>query len=422
MNCEQLTGLRRQVCEGRIALPGGGFRVLSSNEQSRLAACYAGEPIPERDRQAVAPTIIPKSRASARKPAPKLDVIGVGSELHSLLAAIGINEASGCGCKQKAAEMDSNGIAWCEANREGLTRWMMRASEERLRERQSKLLWLPQSARMASTSIVAGQMLDEAVRRTRAKLHSLVGQEPIAVGITTAPRGGECLLPRCVESVLASGFDDVTVFAEPESNVAGVIGEAAIVTRRTKLGAWQNWMQTLEDLLEHDADLILIVQDDCVFSQGVADFVRAMNWPDYGCAAIQLCCSSYYRNLPRGVNVMPGTGMVGAWATVMHRFYAVQILRYGREHGWRGHHKHDQPNPVLKKAIDDGIGYMAQKLGYHCRIVKPSIVLHDADVSSLFHGNSKGSKNNRATIDWVGEKATALDHVPLSKERVTWQK
>lgn len=426
MDCEQLTGLKRQVCEGRIMLPGGKTRVLSENERARFMASFAGEPIPERIREAKPQIVAAKSRRST-PPVKPLNVIGVGSELHDLLATIGINEASGCGCKHKAAEMDINGVAWCESNREGLSKWMVKASESRLQERKSRLLWLPDGLRLPTEQVVAGQLLDEAVRRTRSKLQSLVGTDPIAVGITTAPRGGECLLPRCIESVLASGFDDVTVFAEPECDIAETafhfLGTSTcqFVTRETKLGAWMNWMQTLEDLLRHDADLILIVQDDCVFSRGVADFVRAMNWPDYNCAAIQLCCSSYYSGLPRGVNMMPGTGMIGAWATVMHRFYAEQILRYGRERGWRGHHKNNQPDPVKKKAIDDFIGVAASSLGYHCRIVKPSIVLHDAAVSSLFHGNSTGSKNNRATIDWIGEKAVALDHVPLSKERVTWQ-
>lgn len=41
---------------------------------------------------------------------------GAGTELSSLLAAVGIRYTEGCTCRQKANMMDAMGIQWCEAN------------------------------------------------------------------------------------------------------------------------------------------------------------------------------------------------------------------------------------------------------------------------------------------------------------------
>ena len=416
MDCEEFTGLKRQLCEGKVALPGGRFRLLTDNEKQRYQSLFNGSDIPERDRSKPSRTIT--SRQQQRRQ-PERTLIGVGSTLHKMLSDIGITESSGCGCKAKAAQMDEMGVAWCESHRDELANWMVARSEKRLQKNKSKLLWLPQPVRELGEKIIAGRMIDEAIQRTRTELRGLVTGKPISVGITTAPRDGDYLLPRCVDSVIASGFTDITVFAEPNSRLDGI--DCKIITRPEKLGAWRNWMQTLEDLLHKQNDLLLIVQDDCVFSKGVADFCDAATWPWYSCAAIQLCCSSYYSTLPNGITRMPGTGMVGAWATLMHRYYAQQILDYGRLNGWRGHHKRTIEEPTKKKAIDDFIGYAAEKLGYQCAIVRPSIVLHDAEISTLGHGNSRGHRNNRKTIDWIGQDAVALDHVPLAREAAPLQ-
>jgi len=41
---------------------------------------------------------------------------GSGTELSSLLAAVGIRYTEGCTCRQKASMMDAMGIRWCEEN------------------------------------------------------------------------------------------------------------------------------------------------------------------------------------------------------------------------------------------------------------------------------------------------------------------
>lgn len=406
--------LKEQINEGRILRPNGSYHILSQNERLRYQALFSGGEIPAKEKTERRSPIVSQKVASE-----KVDVIGVGNELHDLLAAIGINESSGCGCKEKSRQMNSRGIAWCEQHRDELAQWMVNKSESRLKENKSKLLWLPESVRSLGERIVAGSLIDRAIENARLRLRQRITGKKIAVGITTAPRGGERLLPRCVRSVFSAGFDDVSVFAEPGSSLDGS-EPAKVIQRAVRLGAWHNWMKTLEDMLDGDADYLLIVQDDCILSCGTRDFCDAIAWPSYDCAAIQLCCSRYYEDLPNGVSKMPGTGMVGAWATLMHRFYAQQILSYGVISGWRGHHSRTETDPVKMKAIDDYIGYASRQLGYSCAIIRPSIVLHDADISTLGHGDSKG-KNNRKTIDWIGENGVALDCVPIAKESVTFQ-
>lgn len=414
MDCDEYTGIRRQVCEGRLRLADGREIVISQNTRQRLFAVWNGEPIPDRDGSKN--TTIGEAKSS---PHPDEKFIGVGSELHAYLESKGVKDDGTCGCMKKVATMDSNGIAWCESNQGEVVEWLVSSAEKRLKKSSSKMLWIPESMRNIGERAAASYIVKNAITETKAKIQSLVSPLSIAVAITTAPRKGPNLLPRCVRSVLGSGFDDVTIYAEPGSEIGDV--DAPVITRERRLGAWHNWMQTLDDTLSKKTDYVLLVQDDCVFAKGVRDFLSAIAWPSYECSAIQLCCSSYYKRIPNGLTRMPGTGMLGAWATVMHRFHAQQILDYGRQNGWRGHHSRVETNPVLMKAIDDYIGYASEQLGYHCRICRPSVVLHDADYSSLNHGDSKGHNNNRKTIDWIGENANALDCVPIPRERVKFQ-
>lgn len=414
-DCSEFTGVWKQVCEGRLKKSDGRSVVISQNARTRLIAAKLGEPIPPRDKGSKS-TLVGEIEPP-RDPEEKF--VGVGTELHNYLESKGVRAEKGCDCLKKVALMDARGIAWCERNRDDVVDWLIDAAEKRLKTKKSPWLWIPESMREAGERIGATYVVNNAIAETKAKVRALIEPISISVAITTAPRQGPNLLPRCVRSVLDSGFDDVTIYAEPHTELGTF--DAPVVMRERRLGAWHNWMQTVEDTLAKDTEYVLIVQDDCVFAKGVRDFISAIVWPSYECSAIQLCCSSYYRNLPNGLCKMPGTGMIGAWATLMPRFHAQLILDYGRQHGWRGNHRRIESDPVKKKAIDDYIGYASEQLGFHCRICKPSVVLHDADYSSLNHGDSKGHHNNRKTINWIGEDALAIDHVPIPRERVKFQ-
>lgn len=91
----------------------------------------------------------------------------VGAELSLLLAELGIEPKSSCGCAAKAEQMDKWGIAGCEAHREVITGW--------LRENYHHATWL-ETIRAAwrgsftiNPLVPFNSLLDEAIRRTEAK-------------------------------------------------------------------------------------------------------------------------------------------------------------------------------------------------------------------------------------------------------------
>jgi hypothetical protein len=56
---------------------------------------------------------------------------GPGTELKKLLALAGIVAAPDCSCNARAAEMDRQGVEWCEANIDKIVGWLREQAEAR---------------------------------------------------------------------------------------------------------------------------------------------------------------------------------------------------------------------------------------------------------------------------------------------------
>jgi hypothetical protein len=59
----------------------------------------------------------------AAEPAPP-PTHGPGTELKKLLAKVGITSTPDCSCNARAAEMDRQGVDWCEANIDNIVGWL----------------------------------------------------------------------------------------------------------------------------------------------------------------------------------------------------------------------------------------------------------------------------------------------------------
>jgi hypothetical protein len=64
------------------------------------------------------------------QPAP-VPTHGPGTELKALLARVGIVAAPDCSCNARAAEMDRQGVEWCEANLDTIVGWLREQAEAR---------------------------------------------------------------------------------------------------------------------------------------------------------------------------------------------------------------------------------------------------------------------------------------------------
>jgi hypothetical protein len=64
------------------------------------------------------------------EPAP-IPTVGPGTELKKLLAKVGIVPSPDCSCNARAAEMDSQGVEWCEANLDTIVGWLREQAQAR---------------------------------------------------------------------------------------------------------------------------------------------------------------------------------------------------------------------------------------------------------------------------------------------------
>jgi len=62
---------------------------------------------------------------------PLIPTSGPGTELKKLLAKVGITATPDCSCNARAAEMDRQGVEWCEANLDTIVGWLREQAEAR---------------------------------------------------------------------------------------------------------------------------------------------------------------------------------------------------------------------------------------------------------------------------------------------------
>jgi hypothetical protein len=62
---------------------------------------------------------------------PATPTSGPGTELKKLFALAGIVATDSCSCNARAAEMDRQGVEWCEANTDTIVGWLREQAEAR---------------------------------------------------------------------------------------------------------------------------------------------------------------------------------------------------------------------------------------------------------------------------------------------------
>jgi hypothetical protein len=213
-----------------------------------------------------------------------------------------------------------------------------------------------------------------------------------------------------VASLLSTGFDDLTVFAEPESPIADWVSrQLTVVQRPARFGEWHNWLNGLEWLAQR-AKAVLMVQDDVVFCRNVRAALEHEMWPSPKCGAIHVYTSRRYRHwLPVGLNRLPdrfvARRLCAACAVLFPRQVALDIVEWGRKEDWKG-----QVTPMIEPSdiqeTDGFIGVALTALGLELWCHNPSLANHIGYESVLNHGGPHG---NRLPLNFPGEDADALE-------------
>jgi GT2 family glycosyltransferase len=235
-----------------------------------------------------------------------------------------------------------------------------------------------------------------------------------AVGITAAPRR-QPTVARCAASVRAAGWEP-TLFAEPGTN--GLPAGFAIVERPQRLGIWQNYVQTLRDLLtaHPEAQAIVVLQDDVVLCRDVREFLEHDLWPGLNPGMVSLYVPEEKEAGGQAGCDRRGGTVIGICAAVFPRTVAERLVDSPFARAWRGcHHRGGcEPDPLRKKAIDTGICEQLKAWGLPVWNYRPSLAQHIADTSAVGHGGRHQVRQRhgllyRQSRHFPGEQTSAFD-------------
>lgn len=223
-----------------------------------------------------------------------------------------------------------------------------------------------------------------------------------AVGVTTAPRRSETL-SRTLDKLCSAGFDEVRIFAEPESPLPPLCKSVSLTLHDQRLGAWPNWYLALSELYMRSptADAYMLVQDDVTFCTGIREYLEHALWPNKRIGFVSIYRSAGYGKTNLGfteVDLSPG--MLGALSLIIPNFAARSLLSHRETlaHRLRGR------NAGLAQ-IDDVVGHWARMTGLGGWIHTPSLSQHIGEESAIWSTNDNSGK--RRASDYVGDEFDA---------------
>lgn len=346
---------------------------------------------------------------------------GPGTELKSMLREMGI-APKGCGCDDRARQMDSWGVAGCRANLPTILNW--------LQEQQEKQGWLTilSAAAKAMVAGIAFNPLDplpgivqEAIRRAEEK-----GRRAMlwVYGVTTVPERRHDLLPRTLASLTAGGFPSPRLFVDGCDGVAAqsyVEQFGLEVTARfPRIRTHGNWLLAFAELYlrQPEADRYAIFQDDVVVSKDLRQYLERVPYPDKSYLNLYTFMENEHivKDKPVGfheASIIPGDkdnlqhGR-GALALVFDFFAGFNLLarpemfdramdvgtgidklgRKKKDRGWR--------------KVDGGVVNAMNRGGFREYIHHPSLVQHIGEKSSM------GNAQKRPANTFRGEDFSCL--------------
>lgn len=245
-----------------------------------------------------------------------------------------------------------------------------------------------------------------------------------SVGVTTAPRTKGYYLDQTLRSLANSGWENIVVFAEPNSPIPENF-TGSVVYRRKQYGDWTNWALGLFELFlsEPDTDYFFMAEDDALICRGAKTYLEQVipKLGDFG--SLSLYTPSKYCRKGRGFfDCCEGSQ---TWSTVTVIMPHDSVLRFFADSEVQRHRFQDlfkiQDSPTTPHASygrghtslidtvgntvkDVVLGTWASKhklpIYYHV----PALAEHIGYYSTLTDDVSDAS-NGRMTSDFVGEEA-----------------
>lgn len=377
--------------------------------------------------------------ATERTIQPEKPERGPGTVLSSVFEQIGIKVSSECQCKRHAKKMNLMGTRWCIENTDTIVGWL---------EEEAKLRNLPffrAGVKVALQGLLHTYSMFESFSAKSPSAPFTRKDSEWAVAITSAPRRREYTLGTCLESIIAAGWDNPIVFAEPSIEVPDGV---TAIHNESRRGCFHNWLYSAEHCLGNtNAEMILCVQDDSLFHPDTRRFTEDFClWPSADTGVVSLYTAAHYSRgkttlRPTGINEVFTRAWWGTCAVVWRREVLQNVVNHEIIRNWLGVSPRKRPDehsnpPLRSKRVkeyyenrklhpeqvnnsDYVAGHVLNLLGYKKYFVDPSPVSHISKVSTIGHGGNKGRRNclrcadhNIALIQQVG---TDVNHAAKAK-------
>lgn len=227
-----------------------------------------------------------------------------------------------------------------------------------------------------------------------------------AVGVVAAPRA-EATLERSLRSLVAAGWEEGILFAEPRTPKPDPLPASFLwVERALPLGAWANWLLALEELtLRYPrADAFLICQDDVLYCRGLRRYLEEALWPGSPVGVVSLHAASHQDagSVMGFYGVDFGWQAWGAQAYVFPNPAARAFLR----HPMVRNHRHRGPGQGVQN-IDSVTGQWCRDSGLPYVLHTPSLTQHVGEASAIWDGG--GVLGRRRAGTFPGEDSDIRD-------------
>jgi len=220
-----------------------------------------------------------------------------------------------------------------------------------------------------------------------------------AAGLVTAPRS-KPTIHHALKSLQAAGFDEIHIFAEPDSWIPRKFRHLPVTVHGRTLGTVGNFYTSLATLsmTQPRADCYVIFQDDIEVPAGLRNWCEQEFWP-HDTGLVSLCTVRAYSNDVSGWQVLRlgYHRTFGAQALVFRRDILHQFLTDGLVFQFRETHAHGDDAVLGEWATRQDIG-----IAYHT----PSLVTHIGEESAIpghvigRNGDAQGVKSVEQIANW----------------------
>ena len=215
------------------------------------------------------------------------------------------------------------------------------------------------------------------------------------LGITTSPRpDGAFYLQKTVNSAIQAGFDDIIIFAEPDSPaVFAPASRVSLIQNQKQLGNYGNFASMAALLLgfsrQSTSQFIVTAEDDVVFCRNAREKISDKAYgpsseADFGFFAAY-SSSCHQDHVPENsVAPIKTSSLWGACCLVWTPESLAATINHFDFRSWRGldDNKPSVGDPRIKH-VDTCISKVLSKLGHKMWFCNPSLVRHIGKVSSL---------------------------------------